>query len=86
MSHVGFDGAGNYLPATELLDIIYAQETEIAKLQELLRGVGANRYWEGRWRDDTARLRALLLTIRNSSNQEFIIAIAQSADANEVEK
>jgi len=36
---------------------------EIERLQELLRGTGANRYWEGRWRDEAAeieRLRALL--------------------------
>ena len=34
---------------------------EIEQLQELLRGTGANRYWEGRWREeaaDNARLRA----------------------------
>jgi hypothetical protein len=36
---------------------------EIERLQELLRGTGANRYWEGRWRDAEAendRLRSLL--------------------------
>jgi hypothetical protein len=26
-------------------------------LEELLRGTGANRYWEGRWRDADAELR-----------------------------
>jgi hypothetical protein len=31
-------------------------EDEKAKLLELLRGVGANRYWEGRWRDADAEL------------------------------
>ena len=36
---------------------------EIERYAELLRGVGANRYWEGRWRDAEAeveRLRAAL--------------------------
>lgn len=36
---------------------------EIERLQELLRGTGANRYWEGRWRDaqaDLTKLRAAL--------------------------
>ena len=32
----------------EIYDILRAEN---ARLQELLRGVGANRYWEGRWRD-----------------------------------
>jgi chromosome segregation ATPase len=39
------------------------QAAEIERLQELLRGVGANRYWEDRWRDEKAeneRLRARL--------------------------
>jgi hypothetical protein len=34
---------------------------EIERLQGLLRGTGANRYWEGRWRDEAKeneRLRA----------------------------
>lgn len=41
-----------------------AGDNEIERLQELLRGAGANRYWEGRWRDQCAeieRLRAALL-------------------------
>ena len=46
-------------------DGVYAKlMPEIERLQELLRGVGANRYWEGRWRDEAAeneRLRAALL-------------------------
>jgi hypothetical protein len=36
--------------------IIADQEAEIARLQELLRGIGANRYWEGRWRDAEAEV------------------------------
>lgn len=32
---------------------------EIERLQELLRGTGANRYWEGRWRDDQAEIEQL---------------------------
>ena len=31
------------------------QAAEIERPQELLRGVGANRYWEGRWRDERER-------------------------------
>lgn len=41
---------------------------EIEQLQELLRGTGANRYWEGRWREeaaDNARLRAALNEMRS---------------------
>ena len=37
---------------------------EIERLRELLRGVGANRYWEGRWRDERAevdRLKTMIL-------------------------
>lgn len=40
-----------------------AAAAEVERLRELLRGVGANRYWEGRWRDAAAeneRLRAAL--------------------------
>jgi hypothetical protein len=36
---------------------------ENKRLSELLRGTGANRYWEGRWRDEKAeneKLRTLL--------------------------
>jgi len=29
-------------------------EDEIGRLEERLRGVGANRYWEDRWRDESA--------------------------------
>jgi hypothetical protein len=35
---------------------------EIARLQELLKGLGGQRYWQGRWRDEeaeNARLRAV---------------------------
>ena len=32
--------------------ILLHAAAEIERLQELLRGVGANRYWEGRWRDE----------------------------------
>jgi hypothetical protein len=38
-------------------------EREIERLNELLRGVGANRYWEGRYRDERKendKLRAAL--------------------------
>lgn len=34
---------------------LIAAHAEIERLQELLRGVGANRYWEGRWRDERER-------------------------------
>lgn len=49
---------GKYIGTTTL---VYDMHAEIARLNELLRGVGANRYWEGRWRDadaEIARLRA----------------------------
>lgn len=39
---------------------------EIERLQELLRGTGANRYWEGCWRDERAeneRLRAIIMGV-----------------------
>jgi|SRR5215472_15149954 len=39
---------------------IAALKSENARLQELLRGIGANRYWEERWRDadkENAKLR-----------------------------
>lgn len=36
-------------------DILLHAAAEIERLQELLRGVGANRYWEGRWRDERER-------------------------------
>lgn len=42
-------------------DKIERLQAEVARLQELLRGVGANRYWEGRWRElqaEFARLQA----------------------------
>jgi hypothetical protein len=29
---------------------------EIERLEELLRGVGANRYWERRWRDPAKKI------------------------------
>jgi hypothetical protein len=35
-----------------LIEEIYYKDAEIARLNELLRGEGANRYWEERWRDD----------------------------------
>ena len=35
-------------------------EAEIARLNELLRGVGVNRYWEGRWRHADGELAKLI--------------------------
>ena len=32
-------------------------------LHELLRGIGANRYWEGRWRDAEAEIKRLKAVI-----------------------
>ncbi len=51
---------------------------EIERLQELLRGTGANRYWEGRWRDENAeveRLRAENDVLRPRAEM-FVDAIA----------
>jgi hypothetical protein len=36
---------------------------ENERLNELLRGVGANRYWEGRWRDEAAENERLLAAL-----------------------
>jgi len=50
----------------EMVDKIDDLKVENAKLQELLRGTGANRYWEGRWRDadnENTKLRAALEAI-----------------------
>ena len=49
-------------------------EQEVARLQELLGGDGANRYWEGRWRDEAAeveRLQAALQQIANLQAQSY---------------
>jgi hypothetical protein len=35
-----------------IIEEIASKDAEIDRLNELLRGEGANRYWEGRWRDD----------------------------------
>lgn len=43
-----------------ILGPLYAEAAdEIERLQELLRGVGANRYWEGRWREAVAEIERL---------------------------
>lgn len=73
-------------------ELILDQHDEIERLQELLRDIGANRYWEGRWRDAKAeneRLRAALTTIRadclayatqhTGAAQEGFIQIANDA-------
>lgn len=44
-------------------ELIRSLRSENERLQELLRGIDANRYWESRWRDEHAeieRLRAAL--------------------------
>ena len=44
------------------MEKVKRQGIEIVQLNELLRSEGANRYWEGRWRDEKAendRLRTL---------------------------
>lgn len=50
------------------VDEIFQLNAEIERLHELLRSGGANRYWEGRWRDEAKeneRLRAALLIVRD---------------------
>jgi hypothetical protein len=37
---------------------------EIERLEALLRGVGANRYWEGRWRDEKTENERLLAALK----------------------
>lgn len=44
-------------------DLLDEQAAEIARLQELLRGIDANRYWEGRWRDEKAENERLLAAL-----------------------
>jgi|SoimicMinimDraft_17_1059745.scaffolds.fasta_scaffold201264_2 hypothetical protein len=57
-----------------------------ARLTELLRSEGANRYWEGRWRDefaDNTRLRELLRGVVLEADREtnaFIAARAALAE------
>ena len=54
---------GNTFSSYEVVALMGQAADEIERLQELLREVGANRYWEGRWRDsetDNERLRAAL--------------------------
>jgi hypothetical protein len=59
---------------------------EIERLTELLRSEGANRYWEGRWRDEFAentRLRELLRGVVREADREtnaFIAARAALAE------
>jgi hypothetical protein len=37
--------------ADHIAAVVAEKDAEIARLNELLRSEGANRYWEGRWRD-----------------------------------
>lgn len=59
------DGPTSYTAGSKPFgDDVIVMLAEIERLNELLRGVGANRYWEGCWRDESAenaRLRASLL-------------------------
>lgn len=45
------DAEDGYVKAAARAEVAQA---EVDRLAELLRGVGANRYWEGRWRDEYA--------------------------------
>src|SRR6266487_980386 len=49
--HNGMRGDMEYLEAK-----LAEADDEIRRLAERLRGVGANRYWEGRWRDANAEI------------------------------
>jgi hypothetical protein len=60
-------------------------QVEIEQLKELLRGIGANRYWEGRWRDEKAdneRLRSDL-ELRNQTACDRLQAIKNLESDNE---
>jgi len=46
-------------PNQRLADELIASRARIRELEEMLRGEGANRYWEGRWRDAEAQLKEL---------------------------
>jgi hypothetical protein len=59
-----------------------AMHAENARLQELLRSEGGNRYWEGRWRDefaDNTRLRELLSAVVREADRETNAFIAARA-------
>ncbi|HTF76599.1 MAG TPA: hypothetical protein VK620_20100, partial [Bradyrhizobium sp.] len=45
--------------ADHIAGVVAEKDAEIARLNELLRSEGANRYWEGRWRDADADCEAL---------------------------
>jgi len=49
-----------------MVDETESKDAEIARLNELLRGTGANRYWEGRWRDD----QKVISSLRDELSQE----------------
>lgn len=66
---------GDPVTAVEEIKTLRAEvdrlRTEVYRLHEHLRGVGANRYWEGRWRDADAeveRLRTMLCDCGAHSN------------------
>jgi hypothetical protein len=76
------DEIERYADEIERLEELLWQEAgnrvEIERLQELLRGVGANRYWEDRWRDEAAeneRLRAALRAIGDDPEAGVNIAL-----------
>jgi hypothetical protein len=72
------DAAAEIERLEELLWQEAGNRVEIERLQELLRGVGANRYWEGRWRDEAAeneRLRAALRAIGDDPEAGVNIAL-----------
>jgi hypothetical protein len=67
----------------ELEATIDTKDTEIARLNNLLRSEGANRYWEARWRDADAEI-ALLQEGRQLHDElvdhlEHVIAQAAAA-------
>ena len=56
---------------------------EIARLYEALRSGGANRYWEGRWRDEAAeneRLRAALKELLTSHDNLYLACFGSDSD------
>jgi hypothetical protein len=56
-------------PTPHECSVVLDLQAELERLQELLRGVGANRYWEGRWRDEKADNERLAAALEEISRE-----------------